>query len=409
MGAGPLSTGPLAGIKVMDLAWVVAGPVIGRALADFGATVIRVESSRRVETARLMGPFPEGKMNTQRSALYDNCNTNKLGLSLDLSQEPARAVARDLARWADVVIESFMPGQMARFGLDYESLRRTNPSLIMVSTSLMGQTGPHANLAGYGNIGAALSGYQMIVGAADEMPVGPFGPYTDYVGPRFSLVTLLAALDHRRRTGAGCLIDVSQAEAGIAFLAPQIADYCVSGRVVRAQGNRDAAFAPHGVFRAAGKDSWVAIVARDDSEWRALAAIVGGEQLARDARFVTLAARKDNEDSLEERVGAWTATREASAIEVQLQGAGIPAYVVASTDEFVSDSQLKSQGHIRSLPHPLGGESVFEAARYQLSSTPPVYQRSAPHFGRDNDLVLGQILGYDAERIASLQDCGALV
>ena len=131
-----MAEGALAGIKVMDLAWVVAGPVIGRALADFGATVVRVESSRRVETARLMGPFPGGKMNTQRSALYDNCNTNKLGLSLDLSQEPARAVARDLAKWADVVIESFMPGQMERFGLGYETLRRTNPALIMLSTSL---------------------------------------------------------------------------------------------------------------------------------------------------------------------------------------------------------------------------------------------------------------------------------
>jgi crotonobetainyl-CoA:carnitine CoA-transferase CaiB-like acyl-CoA transferase len=403
------SARPLAGIKVMDLAWVVAGPVIGRVLADFGATVVRVESSRRVETARLMGPFPEGKMNTQRSALYDNCNTNKLGLSLDLSQEPARAVARDLAQWADVVIESFMPGQMARFGLDYASLQRTNPALVMVSTSLMGQTGPYANLAGYGNIGAALSGYQMIVGAANELPVGPFGPYTDYVGPRFSLVTLLAALDHRRRTGEGCFIDVSQAEAGIAFLAPQIADYRSSGRVARAQGNRDPAFAPHGVFKASAKDSWVAIVARDDAEWSALARILGRSRLADDARFKSLEARKANEDALEEIVADWTATQSALSIEVQLQAAGVPAYVVASTDDFVTDPQLRAQDHIQRLPHPLGGESVFEAARYQLSDTPAEYERAAPHFGRDNEQVLGQLLGYDAGRIASLAASGALV
>jgi len=315
----------LAGLKVMDLAWVVAGPVIGRALADFGATVVRVETSRRVETARLMGPFPGGTMNTQRSALYDNCNTNKLGLSLDLSQEPARAVARDLAQWADVVIESFMPGQMARFGLGYETLRSTNPALIMVSTSLMGQTGPYAALSGYGNIGAALSGYQMIVGARGELPVGPFGPYTDYVAPRFSILTLLAALDQRRRTGQGCLIDVAQAEAGIAFLAPQIADYAVSGRVAQAQGNRDPQFAPHGVFRAAGADSWVAIVTRDDAEWSALADAVGGAALCGDARFATLAVRKANEDALEETLSAWTQTREAQSIETQLQAAGIAA------------------------------------------------------------------------------------
>jgi crotonobetainyl-CoA:carnitine CoA-transferase CaiB-like acyl-CoA transferase len=404
-----MTTRPLAGIKVMDLAWVVAGPVIGRALADFGATVIRVESARRVETARLMGPFPDGRMNTQRSALYDNCNTNKLGLSLDLSQPAGRAVARDLAQWADVVIESFMPGQMARFGLDYESLRRTNPSLIMVSTSLMGQTGPFASLAGYGNIGAALSGYQMIVGAADELPVGPFGPYTDYVGPRFALVTLLAALDYRRRTGEGAFIDVSQAEAGIAFLAPEIADYRSSGRVARAQGNRDAAFSPHGVFRALGQDSWVAIVARDNDEWFALATMLGGARLAEDPRFKTLEGRKANEDALEQIVGAWTRTRDALSIEVQLQAEGVPAYVVASTDEFVTDPQLRAQHHIQRLPHPLGGESVFEAARYHLADTPATYERPAPHFGRDNEYVLGQVLGYDAERIASLVACGALV
>jgi crotonobetainyl-CoA:carnitine CoA-transferase CaiB-like acyl-CoA transferase len=401
--------GALAGIKVMDLAWVVAGPVIGRALADFGATVVRVESSRRVETARLMGPFPGGKMDTQRSALYDNCNTNKLGLSLDLSQEPARAVARDLARWADVVIESFMPGQMARFGLDYDTLRRTNPSLIMVSTSLMGQTGPYATLAGYGNIGAALSGYQMIVGATGELPVGPFGPYTDYVGPRFAIVTLLAALDHRRRTGEGSFIDVSQAEAGIAFLAPQIADYAACGRVVRAQGNRDPEFAPHGVFRALGADSWVAVVARDDAEWSALARMLGGSALAEDARFKTLTARKANEDALEEIVSSWTSTRDAQWIEVQLQASGIPAYVVAGTDEFVADPQLRARQHIQRLPHPRGGDSVFEAARYQLSDTPATYERAAPHFGRDNEHVLGKLLGYDAARIAELASNGALV
>jgi len=355
-----------------------------------------------------MGPFPGGRPDAQHSALYDNCNTNKLGVSLDLSQEAGRAVARDLAQWADVVIESFMPGQMARFGLDYERLRRTNPSLIMLSSSLMGQTGPLANLAGYGNIGAALSGFQMIVGAADQLPIGPFGPYTDYVGPRFGLVTLLAALDHRRRTGEGAFIDVSQAEAGIAFLGPQIADYHVSGRVVRAQGNRDPAFAPHGVFRAFGQDSWVAIVARNNAEWFSLAAIVGGASLVADPLFRTLSDRKDNEDALEAIIGEWTRARTTEAIEQQLQGSGIPAHVVASTEEFVADPQLRARQHIRRLPHPLGGDSVFESARYRLSDTPAHYARPAPHFGRDNEYVLGQLLGYDAERIAALGACGAL-
>ena len=398
----------LEGLKVLDLAWVVAGPVIGRALADFGATVVRVESRRRVETARLMGPFPGGKPDIEHSTLYDNCNTNKLGLSLDLSKGEAREVARDLAAWADVVIESFMPGQMARFGLEYESLRRRNAALIMVSTALMGQTGPLAGTAGYGNIGAALAGYQMLVGDPGELPIGPFGPYTDYVAPRFSLAVLLAALDHCKRTGEGCHIDLAQAEAGVAFLAPQVAEYCATGRIAGAQGNRDPQFAPHGVFQAEGDDRWVAIVARDDPEWLRLATLAGGAELATDRRFRTLPSRKANEDALDEIIGRWCATRSVQEIEKQLQGLGIAAHGVSSSEDFVADAQLRACGHVQRLPHPLGGESVFEAARYRLSETPAAYVRCAPHFGRDNLKVLGELLGYDSERISRLERLGAL-
>src|SRR5262249_30212342 len=162
-------------------------------------------------------------------------------------------------------------------------------------------------------------------------PIGPFGPYTDYVGPRFSLVTLLAALDQRRRTGAGCFIDVAQAEAGIAFLAPQIADFACSGRIARAQGNRDPEQSPHGVFRASGKDSWVAIAVRSDAQWAALASLVGGAPLEEDRRFIIFEARKANEDALENILADWALTRDAQSIEIQLQAAGIPAHVVAGS------------------------------------------------------------------------------
>jgi crotonobetainyl-CoA:carnitine CoA-transferase CaiB-like acyl-CoA transferase len=186
---------PLDRLKVLDLSWVVAGPVIGRALADFGATVVRVESSRRIETARLMPPFIANIPDPEASALYETCNAGKLGMCLDLSSEPGRAVVNDLARWADVAIESFSPGTMDRFGLSPEVLRAANPGLIVLSSALCGQSGPWSSLAGYGNVGAALAGFQYLVGWPDRTPIGPFGPYTDYVGPRFALVTLLAALD----------------------------------------------------------------------------------------------------------------------------------------------------------------------------------------------------------------------
>ena len=397
---------PFDGLKILDLAWVVAGPALGRALADFGATVVRVESSLRIETARLMGPFLNGEPDPQRCALYDTYNAGKLGLALDLTRPEGRAVVRDLALWADVVVESFIPGQMARWGLAPETLRAAKPGLIVVSTSLMGQTGPSSALSGYGNVGAAMAGFQAIVGLEGETPIGPYGPYTDYIGPRFGLVSLLAALDRRRRIGEGCWLDISQAEAGIQFLAPQIADAAATGRIAAAMGNRDVQFAPHGVFACAGDDAWIAIAVRDDAEWARLARAVGGDAL--DSAFDTLAGRKAEENRLEALIEAWTRTRGVADLERDLQAIGVPVHRAAASADMVADPQLVERGHFVRLPHPLGGDSVIEASRFALSETPPRYRRAAPHFGRDNLEVLAGILGYDAAAIAALDAAGVL-
>jgi crotonobetainyl-CoA:carnitine CoA-transferase CaiB-like acyl-CoA transferase len=399
---------PLEGLKVLDLAWVVAGPLVGRTLADFGATVVKVESSKRLDTARVLGPFPNGETDVQASIAYENCNAGKLGLTLDLGREDAREVARDLAAWADVVIESFVPGQMAKFGLDYPSIKAINPSVIMLSSSLMGQTGPNAQLTGFGNIGAALSGMQRLVGERGETPLGPFGPYTDYVAPRFALLALLAAIDRRRRTGEGCHLDVSQAETTVSLIAPQILDYEANGRIAEAQGNRDEQFAPNGVFRTRGEAQWIAVTARGDDDWVRLAMVVGGDALAGDPRFASPAARKQNEDALEAILSAWAADRDAFEIEQRLQAAGVPAHVVADTAEVVADAQLAHLGHFVRMPHPRFGETIFDAARFRMSEAPARYERTAPTFGRDNVYVLAEVLGYSQDRIDALSGSGAL-
>lgn len=400
---------PLKGLKVLDLAWVVAGPLIGRSLADYGATVVRVESSLRVETARLMGPFPAGKFDVQQCTLYENTNAGKFGLSLDLRTPQAQQVVRDLAAWADIAVESFTPGQLAKWGLGYASLAEINPQLIMVSTSLMGQTGPYSSYSGYGNHGAAIAGFQNIVGPTGGPPVGPFGPYTDFIAPRFALVTVLAAMDYRRRTGQGCYLDVSQAEAGMQFLAPQIADASVTGRIQGCEGNRDATMAPHGVFRALGWDSWVAIAVRNDEEWQRLASLIGGETLAADTSLQTLAGRKANELPLEALLEGWTSQRSARAVEEELQAIGVPAHRAVSTEDFMVDPQLLAREHFVRLEHPLMKEAVVEASHYRLSDTPATYHRSAPVYGRDNTFVLGNLLGYDTDQIAELQKSGVLI
>jgi len=397
----------LDGLKVVDLAWVVAGPMVGRVLADCGAEVVRVESAKRIDTARMMGPFPGGTRDPSRSALFENCNAGKLGLSLDLSLPQAREVVLDLVAWGDVLVESFASGQMARWGLAPQALLARNPRLIILSTSLMGQTGPLATLAGFGNVGAAMSGFQALVGYPDGGTIGPFGPYTDYVSPRFATAALLAALARRKQTGVGGWLDVAQVEAGLQFLAPEFCAYFAHGTVTKANGNRTTDMAPHGVFRCAGHDAWVAIAVRSDAEWARLAVLLGLP--AQEAGLAALAGRKDAEDAVERMVSEWTASRGAQAVEQQLQGLRIPAHVVASSADMADDPQLAHLSHFVRMPHPAGGESVVEASRFRLSATPAAPRRLAPTLGRDNDHVLRAVLGYDDARIAALHNAGILV
>ena len=396
----------LDGLKVADLSWVVAGPVIGRVLADYGATVVRVESSWRVETNRLVGPFRDGVQHAENSASYGNCNAGKLGVTLDLSLAEGRDVVRDLIRWADVVIESFSPGVMEKWCLGFADLQKVNPQVIMVSTSLLGQTGPMANFAGYGNIGAAISGFQNIVGWPDRPPLGPFGPYSDYVGPRFSLVALMAALERRDRDGVGSHIDIAQAEAAIHFLAPEIAQFAEQSVVASRRGNRDLQFAPHGVYACTpgkvGRSRWIAIAVCSDEEWRTLADLMGGAALADDPAYATAASRLGRADELDALVGAWVEHQSAPDVELRLQAAGVAAHVASSSLDLLNDPQLAQRHHFLTLDHPLHGTTTVENSRFVMSRTPAVVRRAAPTFGQDNEQVLLDILGYSPERYQQL-------
>jgi crotonobetainyl-CoA:carnitine CoA-transferase CaiB-like acyl-CoA transferase len=377
----------LEGLKVLDLCWVVAGPAVGRVLADHGAEVVRIESSTRLDTARLIGPFHGGVQTPESSVLYGDVNASKLGLTLNLKLEPARDVVRDLVRRSDVVLESFSPGVLDGWGLGYERLRELNPSVIVLSTSLMGQTGPYGHFAGYGNVGAAMSGFQSLVGWPDRPPFGPYGPYSDYVGPRFALVVLLAALDRRLESSESCYIDAAQVEAAVHFLAPQVLDFETTGRVAERNGNQDPQMAPHGVYRCL--DGWVALAVRDDRDRRALAELLG--VTADDAG-----------------IASWTIERRAHEVEELLQARGIPAHEALDSESALRDPQLLARGHFVELEHPLYGRTVVQGPRHRLSETPAAVDRPAPTLGRDNDHVLHELLGYDGDRIGHLNEIGAL-
>jgi benzylsuccinate CoA-transferase BbsF subunit len=333
-------------------------------------------------------------------------------VTLDLSLAEGRAVVLDLIKWADVVIESFSPGVMEKWGLAFEDLQKVNPSLIMVSTSLLGQTGPMANFAGYGNIGAAISGYQNIVGWPDRPPLGPFGPYSDYVGPRFSLVALLAALDRRDRDGVGAHLDIAQAEAAIHFLAPEIAHYAQQGVIATRRGNRDLQFAPHGVYPCTpsemGRSCWVAIAVCTDEQWRSLAALMDSSELAGECDFATAASRLEHADRLDDLVAAWVAPQLVGDVVSKLQSAGVAAHVASSSLDLLDDPQLIQREHFVTLDHPLHGTTTVENSRFVMSRTPAAIRRAAPTLGQDNDYVLRDILGYTPEEIERLTDANVI-
>jgi benzylsuccinate CoA-transferase BbsF subunit len=399
---------PLKDVKICDFMWVMAGPATTRILADYGATVVRIESPTRVDTARTLSPYLGDKLGPETSGLFANCNAGKLGVSLDLGNPASREVVHDLVRWADVVTESFSPKAMRAWGFDYESLRKVKPDLIMLSSCLMGQTGPLAKIAGFGNMAAAIVGFHNLTGWPDRPPAGVFGAYTDYVSPRFTAMAILAALDYRRRTGEGQYIDQSQAECSIHFLGPAILDYTANGRVDGRVGNSDPAFAPHGVYPAAGDDEWVAIVCRNDDDWRNLCAAMENETLAHDSRYTSAAGRLEHRDEIDSAIALWTRRFKRASIESRLQARGVPAHSQQNSADAYDDPQLAHRGHFVALDHPSLGKFTVEGPRARLSRTPAAVRRAAPGLGRDNQYVLETILGYDETRISEVVASGAL-
>jgi crotonobetainyl-CoA:carnitine CoA-transferase CaiB-like acyl-CoA transferase len=399
---------PLKDLKILDFMWVLAGPGVTRMLADYGATVVRIESTERIDPTRTVGPFQDDNTSPEYSALWGNNNAGKYSLTLDLSRPKAREVVFDLVRWADAVGEAFSPKAMRNWGFDYESLRKIKPDIIMLSTCLMGQTGPLARFAGFGNLAAALCGFYNLVGWPDRSPSGPFSAYTDYIGPRFATVALMAALIHRKRTGQGQYIDLSQAESALHFLTVPLLDTAANGRDYRPVDNYDPDHAPHGVYPAAGDDRWVAIACRSEDQWRALCHAMKQPNLAADTRFERLTLRQTNRAELDKIISQWTAEFDPRQTEQTLQAVGVPAYTVQTADDMWSDPQLHHRRHFVQVPHAAMEKTYVENSRFQLSRTPAQVNRAGPTLGEHNEYVLATILGYDEERITDLVADGAL-
>ena len=397
---------PLEGVKIVDLMWAVAGPTATRVLADYGASIVRVESPTRIDVSRTLRPFRGGKPGLEDSALFHTLNVGKQMMTLDLGSQAGREVFWDLVRWADVLTESFSPQVMGRLGLSYENLARVNPRLVVLSTSLMGKTGPLSTFAGYGNMASAWCGFYEVAGWTDRDPAGPWGAYTDFIGARYNAIAVLAALEHRRHTGEGQHIDLAQAEASIHFLGPALLDHQLNGRLALRVGNRDPRMAPHGVYPVRGQDRWIAIAVAEDEQWRALCQVLAwppsGEAL--DAA----AARRARAELLDERLARETADWSGPELEARLLAAGVPAALVSNGEDVARDPQLAARGHFLEIPHPAGGTTFIEGPRVLLSESPASPGRDVPTLGRDNHRILREILGYDEGRIAEITIAGGL-
>lgn len=389
---------PLEGVKVLDFMWALAGPAATRTLADFGATVVKIESETRPDVLRGVGPFRGEEGDPEGSFQFHSLNAGKLGLGLDLNNREAKAVLEDLVRWADIVTDSFSAGAMKKWGLDYDGLRAINPNIIAASSCLMGQTGPMAHYAGFGTMAAAIAGFYPITGWADRMPSGPYSAFTDYGSPRFTVLALVAALHHRLKTGEGQYIDFSQLEGALHFLSPALLDKEVNGIVATRMGNRDTAFAPQNAYPCRGEDAWVAISCETDEHWRSLSLLIGSVEIA----DLNVDERRIRHDYLDTIISEWTSSKHIADAEEELIAAGVPAHRILGVDSISEDEQLQFNEAFVEVAHGTCGTSWVESTPIKLSATPAIVTEAAPTYGQHSFKVLTEILNYSEDRFVEL-------
>lgn len=400
---------PFDGLKVLDLTWVIAGPVSVRYLADHGATVIKVESELRPDGIRKLGPFNSLEdIGWNNSHFYGDFNAGKQCIQLNLKHPSALSILKQLIAWADVLVVNWAPGATERVGIGYETCREINPSLIMLSASLMGPGGPASAIGGYGYHAAGMAGFYDVTGWPDLPPDGPWGAYTDIIVPRFIATLLTAAIDHRRRTGEGQYIDAFQFEMALHMLAPELADSQVNGYVTKRQGNRSRFAAPHGVYPCMGADRWCAVAVLNDGQWTALKEVLGNPAWARDRSLDSLEGRLPAQELIDHHLSAWSRRRSAHAAMDELTAAGIPAGAVQSSRDLANDAQYIHRNFHRILHHPEMGTVPYAGTQFRIAGYESGPYASAPMFGEHNHQVLRNIVGISEAEITELIDQSAV-
>ena len=399
------SKGPFKDVKILEFGQIVAGPLIATYMADYGAEVVHVESHTRPDQYRLYPPFKDNKPGVNRGLDFAAYSYNKYGITLNLRHPKGVEVAKRIVKnWANVVTENFTPGVMKRLGLDYEELRKIKPDIIMLSTCNLGQTGPHATHPGMGSHLTHLSGFTQLSGWPDRDPLILYGPYIDFIGVVYGTIGLVAALEHRRQTGKGQFIDVSQFEGGVQFLAPALLDYTVNDRIQGRQGNRCEYAAPHGVYPCQGEDRWCVIAVFDDGEWGNLCRTIDLDW-TKDPKFATLVGRKQNEEELDRLVGEWTSDFTAEEVMEKLQAVGVEAAVVSNPQDMYEDPHLKRYLWTE-MEHPEIGKYHAQIPPFKLSREPSQPRMTSPLLGEHNEYVYMNMAGFSREEYEQLEKEG---
>ena len=394
---------PLAGVRIVDFCWILAGPLGTRLLANFGAEVIRIESRTRMDSLR--GPMestPAGELTGVHYLHHDVDAGGKRSITVDTTTERGRELIRELIDTADVVANNFRPGALERMGFGYEELRRTNPKIILLNMPGNGHRGPWSDVGTLGNLVMAASGMNSLTGFPGRPPHGVGVAYPDFTSPYLLALTIAAALRERSRTGRGQQLHLSQLSATISLLGVEWMQFATSGIAPTHRANRDLNYCPHGVYPTRGDDEWCAITVQGAAQWRAFCAAVEDSNLATDRRFATHEARKQHEDELDAIIAAWTAARDRWELAESLQARGIAAAAVENLRDVLEvDPQLEDHFHHVTDPSKpdadmlIDGEAIrFVGVDRQLAQ--------APVLGEHNEDVLRGIVGLSREEFDAL-------
>ena len=401
--------GPLDGYRVLDFGWVLAGAVPGMILADMGAEVIKVETRQRMDYMRLGRPIIGDHPDPEQNPMFHNVNRGKRSITLNTTRPEAVELARRLASQCDVVIENFSPGVMERLGLDYETLSRDNPRLVMASITSNGQTGPLRDLRAYAPSIGALSGLDSTMGyeasgGEGGRPLGLKHAYADLCGALHAVFAITSALHQRTRSGRGQYIDVSMLRATVATMGAGLMEYELTGRVPQPRGNYDPVMAPYGNYPSQGDDEWVSVAVRTEEEWRGLVNAMGSPAWANEPIFASRYSRLNHRRELDARLSEWTKAQTAWDAAELLQANGVAAFPVLDAEGRLFNPHFQERGLYSEIEHPaLGAEPVFNLM-WQLSRTPPRIQRHAPLLGEHNNEVFCGLLGLQEAEVSRLQE-----